>query len=421
MEDFFALKFKPMWAWFRREHFSFWMICGYLIIEYVRPQSIIPALSVLPWGQGFLMLSLLGFMMDRKARRVKDPINKWLIAFLGVIVLSCMNAYYSSFAWSFFNNFFFWVIIYFLIINIVNSEKRLFIFLAVFLLASFKLSSHGARTWAMRGFAFTDWGLMGPPGYFANSGELAIQMLMFAPIAYRLAIVCKPYLTKLKFFIFMLMPVTAAMTVMGASSRGGQLGMLVQVYLTFLKGRINFRAILIVGVLAAVGYFALPKEQLQRFQSAGNDRTSEQRLLYWKHGLEMIRENPVLGVGFYNFAPYYEAHFRYDMLYETAQLPHNIFVQVGTDTGLVGLFVYVVLIIKIFRASAAVRKMLAKDKQHWLYQLSLGLDAAFVGFLVAGQFVTVGYYPFMWINMAFVIAMKNIATNISKTTLPAVR
>lgn len=419
MEDFFSLKLKPMWAWFRKEHFSFWMICGYLIIEYVRPQSIIPKLSILPWGQLFLMLSLLGWMADRRARWVRDPINKWMILFLGVIVLSSFNAHYPSISWAHFNDFFFWLIIYFLIINIVRTEKRLFVFLLIFILASYKLSFHGARTWAFRGFSFTNWGLTGPPGYFQNSGELTIQMLMFAPIAYRLAITLKPWLSKIKFWIALGAPITAMMTVMGASSRGGQLGMLFQLYHTFLKGRLNFKTILLVATLAGAAYAFMPAEQLDRFRSAGSDKTSEQRLLYWKHGLDMIQENPLLGVGYFNFAYYYESHFRHDMLYETAQLPHNIFIQIGTDSGVLGLFIYVMLILGVFRANATVRRVLRQDKNNWLYGLSLGLDAAFVGFLIAGQFVTVGYYPFMWINMAFSIALKNVVVTNHQKNLVA--
>jgi hypothetical protein len=31
------------------------------------------------------------------------------------------------------------------------------------------------------------------------------------------------------------------------------------------------------------------------------------------------------------------------------------------------------------------------------------------GFLIAGQFVTVTYYPFFWINLAMMVATGNVA------------
>jgi putative inorganic carbon (HCO3(-)) transporter len=67
----------------------------------------------------------------------------------------------------------------------------------------------------------------------------------------------------------------------------------------------------------------------------------------------------------------------------------------------------------IWRAFASTQKIRAmcRDKDDpyskFSYSLSRGFDAAFMGFLIAGQFVTVGYYPFMWIHLALVVSLKN--------------
>src|SRR5690606_24743667 len=122
-------------------------------------------------------------------------------------------------------NFYTWMIIYFLIINIVNTRKRFFIFIFIFFLASFKLSFSLARVWAFRGFSFTSWGLMGPPGFFQNSGELAIQMAVFWPLALATAISLKPYVVTWKRWALFAMPITAGMVILGSSSRGGQLAL----------------------------------------------------------------------------------------------------------------------------------------------------------------------------------------------------
>lgn len=409
MEDFYALKFKAMWKHFKTEHFSFLMLCGYLIIEYVRPQSIIPAIDFLPWAQVFLLLSLMGWMADRSTKWVRDPTNKWMLLFFGVIILSGFNAYFPDTSWDHLKDFYGWLIIYFLIINIVNTPKRFFIFLMIFLVASFKLSFHGARTWAMRGFSFTEWGLMGPRGFFQNSGELAIQMLMFSPIAYRLAIFLKPWLSKAKYWLMMALPITGAMTVIGASSRGGQIGLLVQIYQSVLKGRISIKTIALVALLGAAVWFVMPEEQKLRFTHIGDDRTSQQRLLYWRHGMDMIEQHPWLGVGYFNFAPYYQRYFSDDMLYAHAELPHNIFIQVGTDAGGVGLLVFLILIYRGFRTNAETRRLAKSTEGEGFYEaVSRGLDTALIGFLIAGQFVTVTYYPFMWINLAFSVALTNV-------------
>jgi hypothetical protein len=38
-----------------------------------------------------------------------------------------------------------------------------------------------------------------------------------------------------------------------------------------------------------------------------------------------------------------------------------------------------------------------------------GLDAALIGFLASGFFVTVLFYPFFWINLAMTVALYNAA------------
>ena len=412
MEDFLALKFKSILAHFGKEHFSFWMICCYLFIEYVRPQAINPELNILPWAQFFILLTFFGYLLDKSVTWVSDSTNKWMIIFLVLIILSIINATYPEISKKYFMDFFGWFVIYFLIINIVNSEKRFFIFLLIFLFASFKISFSLSRVFALRGFSFTLWGLMGPPGYFQNSGELAIQMLVFSPIAYQLMLVMKPRLTKFKYWIMLAMPITGAITVLGSSSRGGQIGMVFQIYQTFFSGKLSVKKILLALLVITVGYWMLPEKQLERFTAAGDDNTSKQRLLYWTYGIEMIQDYPWQGVGYFNFARYYQDYYPQEILFETAQLPHNIFIQIGTDTGIPGILVYLLLIYNGFKKTYEVRKLAAKLSTDSFITPSLtkGFDTALIGFLIAGQFVTVGYYPFLWIHLAFVVCLKNIAT-----------
>ncbi len=410
MEEFYALNIRAIWGHFKKEGFTFWMICGYLFVEYVRPQSIIPALDILPWGKFFVVLSLVGALADRKIKWVADAANKWMFLYLLLVVFSCFNAFYPEVSWRHFADFYGWFVVYFLIINIVNTRKRFFIFLLIFLVCAFKISLGCAKNWAMRGFAFADWGLMGPPGFFQNSGELSILMLSFGPVAYRLVSFLKTNTSKPKFYVLLAMPITAAMTVIGASSRGSQIALVVQLVLIFFR-KISIRSIIVLSIVAWLGYSLLPEEQKARFADTGHDKTSMQRILYWQHGREMIKEHPMSGVGFFNFAPYYEEYFSYDMLYRHAELPHNIFIQVGTDLGVPGLIVYVMLIWRNFAATVSTRKLIRKSGNmqcDFAYSLSGGFDAAFCGFLIAGQFVTVGYYPFMWINLALVVALRNV-------------
>jgi O-antigen ligase len=248
---------------------------------------------------------------------------------------------------------------------------------------------------------------MGPPGFFQNSGELAIQMLMFAPVSYEILLFLKSYVTRGKYMFIALFPITAAMTVIGASSRGGQIGLALEAYLTLLRGKLSVRKVLIIGVVGYAAFLLLPQEQIDRFRSAGDDETSQQRLLYWQRGMQMIHEHPVLGVGYFNFPDYFKSHYPQDLHFRHAELPHNIFIQVGTDAGWLGLAVFAALMWRTIRVSQQIKKLAAHDKTKPFGQIARGLATAMWGFVIAGQFVSVTYYPFFWINLALMVALKH--------------
>jgi len=404
IEAFYFLKIGNMWRYFKNEHFSYWMICCYLFFEFFRPQGIYPQIDVLPWAQLFLMGALAGAILDKSVKWVSSPINKWLIVFAILIYISSLNAYFPELSKKYYIDFYSWFVIYFLIINIVNTKQRLYLFLIILILCAAKIAAGTSLTFASRGFGFTSWGLRGPPGYFTNSGELAILMLVLFPLAFYFYIYMKDKVSLIEKWILLLFWITPLLTIIGASSRGAQVALVIQLFMMFRKKLVKFKPLVMIGLLSFTLYSILPEEQLARFESAGDDRTSEQRLLYWKHGMEMILENPVLGVGYFNFAPYYQKYHSEDMLYANAQLPHNIFIQVGTDTGFLGLFAYSMLLIIPFWLS---RKRVGMERTGFESHVLSGLLYGIVGFVLAGQFVTVTYYPFLWITLSFIVATLN--------------
>jgi O-antigen ligase len=313
-------------------------------------------------------------------------------------------AYFPSVSYDNLENYYLWVIIYFLIINIVNTRKRFFIFLCVFLVASFKISLSLAITWAKRGFSFTDWGLSGPAGFFQNSGELAIQMLVFWPIAWAFAHSLKPYVSKKWYWLLMLMPITAIMVILGASSRGAQLALLVQLVVMNYRTVFKPKVFITCGIAFFLLWTFLPDEQKERFQTMGEDGTSRQRILYWENGIEMIKEHPGLGVGYFNFPAYFEIYYPDDVLLRQAELPHNIFIQIGTDTGFSGLSMFFGFLLIAYRHGRRFRIDGCEGQQALIGRCA---NLSLLGFVVAGQFVTVAYYPFLWIHLALVVALTN--------------
>ncbi len=395
-----------MWQYFKSQHFSFWMICCYLVFEFVRPQALIPRIDFLPWAQLFLVGSLAGVVMDPTVKWVSSPANKWIILFLITICISISTAQYPEVSKKHFMDFFSWFVIYFIVINIINTKERFYIFVIIFLFAAGKIAFGTSKSWAFRGFSFTNWGLMGPKGYFQNSGELAILMLMLFPLAYYLYQAQKNTIKSWEKWTLMLFWICPVFTILGASSRGAQIALVCQLLVMFRKSLVKPKLLIGVVILSMSLFYLLPAEQKERFSQTGGDKTSQQRILYWGHGWDMIKEYPLTGVGFFNFIPYYEQNFSHDMLYEFAELPHNIFIQVGTDAGIVAVFFFILIILYCLSTSLKIANR--QNTEPTLKAIAVGCGYGVFGFLVAGQFVTVSYYPFLWIHLAFIASLENI-------------
>jgi O-antigen ligase len=410
LADCYAIRLKALWISIKQEKLSFWMLCAYFFFEYVRPQSAYPVLEFLPWGQIALLLTLATVFFDNSVKWVGNPENRLFITFAFIIILSGFFAFKPSLSWDYRNVMLGWFLVYFLLINIINTEKRLFLFVLIYLIFNFKMSQHGFFSWAGRGFAFTKWGLVGTGGWFRNSGEFTIQMLIFGPMAMGFIYGLKDNWGRLKKWFFYFMPFTAAMCVLGGSSRGSQLGLAAIAVMVLLKARLGLKLLLPLVLLAVVSFNFLPEEQKQRFREMGTDETSLQRYEYWKFGLKTMADHKIIGVGYANWFQYYFFSGEWTVW---PREPHNIFIKAGAELGYTGLICFIFMILYVFILNARTRRAAKSLNNQFLYYMAHGLDAGLLGYLVAGFFVTVLYYPFFWVQMAITVALYSVTSKLA--------
>jgi len=386
------------------------MLCFTFFFEYVRPQTIYPVIDILPYSQLFLLGTVISATFDKTVTWVSHTQNKLFVMFLVLLVLSGIFAFDPKYSWEARNSMLGWVLFYFLTITIVNTEKRFFLFLLAYLLFSFKMAQNGAMTWALRGFSFASYGLVGAPGYFQNSGEFAIQMLIYGSLAIALVISLKPLWGKYKKWFKYIAAATGYMSVIGSSSRGSQLGLAVIAIWMLLRQKGGFKGLLAMLVIAGSLYLLLPDEQMARLSEMGDDKTSQLRLDYWNYALkEVIPDNLLIGVGYSNWMPYLYEHIPQGIgVYGQIQEVHNIYLQIAAEAGIFGFLVFLLMIVMSFVTSVRTRRIAQAFDNRLYYNLSYGLDAGMVGYLVAGTFVTVFYYPFFWIQIAMVVMLYNV-------------
>lgn len=110
-------------------------------------------------------------------------------------------------------------------------------------------------------------------------------------------------------------------------------------------------------------------------------KSFDDRALYWEQAKEIIKQNPIIGVGAGNYVAYLKAK-NPDNQYWTYQPVHNIFMLVWAELGIVGLLAFVVLcvtiILRAYKRSPLGFCLLfallpAMFLDHWLWSLHFGL------------------------------------------------
>lgn len=413
IESLYPIEVKSIWSEFKNQHGAFLFFLVYFFFEYIRPQNLYPVIDILPWAQVSLGLAVLLVFSDKTVTAVKHPLNSLFIIFLLITIVSSLISVYPEESWKYRNIWLSWILVYYLTINMVNTEKKFFLFIIAYQLFNFKMAGGGAFVWASRGFSFAGYGLIGSPGWFHNSGEFAIQMIIFGSIAVAFVMSLSQHWSKVKKWIFYIAASTGYLSVIGASSRGAQLGLLTVFIVFALKSKNGFKGLIGVAILGGLLYTVLPDEQMSRFKDIGDDRSSQQRLNYWKVGVDIIKDNPVLGIGYKNWVPVVRELYPEGIPpLNVVQVPHSIYIEAAAEYGTLGLLIFLLMVFVAFRTNIKTRRNLELNKDRLLYNISFALDAGIIGFLIAGAFVTVLTYPFFWIQIAMIVALNNVSKKV---------
>lgn len=401
----------------KSENFPFYMVAGYLVFSYLRPHVIYPQINFFPWTQAFIIGGLI-YAISKKIIRFQ-MIHFSVLLFALSCVLSSFISYDSSISFKHLSTIFIWLLEVIFFTACITTANQMRLSIILFFIVFFKISLFGAKTWVQRGFAFKDYGIAGPNGFFENSGELSLVMAM-------LVIMSLSFLSAYKNAnkIYYLLPITAIMTVLAASSRGCQLALAAGLILYFfIKGKFSIKYILVGTLVGYLGFTMLPEGQKKRFSSAGEDNTSVSRLTYWAAGLKMLDEHPVVGVGYRCFPDYFHSYYSY-MIPEgqswgqRKEVAHNTLIEVSSEMGMIGFFTYMFMYFLVFKLNFNTRKLLRKQmvniKENWIYQFSLGLDIAQVTFIIGAFFMSVALYPYTYFMLMFSGVINNIVINQQK-------
>jgi len=408
---------EPKWS------LGFVAVLMYLFVEYMRLSAQYPVFRAVQIGKVVVAFCLLGWAIAPRSRgdfRFSRPIDLTLGALFFAAFLSACFARYQAAAWTTILDLFRWVLIYFVISRIVVSSWRQRIFFFLFLLLNDKLAQAAIRGfYAGKEFGRSDDFMArigvgaGSVGFFSNAGDFGVAMCVVFPLAGIMLLGESKKLPRL-FFLASFLVISGAIIACG--SRGAVLGALVAAAAAWARNprRLGTVAVFLLFIPAFI--YVLPQASKERWQSAANwreDKTASHRVELWKAGLRMFHDYPVLGVGPGNYAQRYSESYAAPGDDPAGWAPHSIYIQSLSELGGAGTLPVLLLFFFCFRLNFRTRKLLdpsGSPREKFNYFLAYGLDLALVGYMVSGAFLTVLYYPHLWVILGISVGLHTAVT-----------
>ncbi len=252
-----------------------------------------------------------------------------------------------------------------------------------------------------------------------NSNELGLYLLAGTVLAATLT--CNRSLSSAGRIAAAGATVLSAVGLVLTGSRGAALGLIVTLIVApFAVGRGRRLATLaVVAMLALTTFVALgafaSNPSVKRVTSAGTEGGSG-RVDLWTIGLRVVHDKPFTGLGAGNFEvssihyllePGTIIHDEY--IVNRPQVPHNIYLQVLTELGFVGLTIFLAVVVLCLVSAMRAARRFRRQGSTRLEILSRGLFLALVGVLSAEFFSSQLYNKQVYILMATAPALLAIS------------
>ena len=374
----------------------------FLVIDYGRPQDILPIGAMRP---AMIIIIVLSFFILTRGNfsRYDSKQTRFIFYF---IILLCLYVPLAR------NNMFalgrvkvmlilympFILSVMACVTSLERLKKTVLILISVMVyVAIYSLTHHG----------------MGSGNYFKDENDLSLYVNMYLPFCYFLMLYEQRRMIKA---FYALALATGVFAVVISFSRGGFVGLVATGFVIWIISPRKVVSLVIICMLTSVIYF-YGGERYKKEMSTVTDTqegTSQGRIESWKAGWRMFLDNP-LGVGGGNFParfPEYQSdYFKRGMWGRAA---HSLWFTLIPELGIAGIFIYLSLLYYNLKDIFLLKRINPnKDPSlRYLRYLSYAFIASFAGYFASGTFLSVLYYPHYWYLTAILVATTKIAKNL---------
>ena len=404
---------------------GFYLVLASLLFEFGRPQALIPGIKLIPFATGFDVLLLLSVVMSGKLDLSRLQTKLWIPLFV-VMAIHVPIARNNFWALMTFKDMLLIFGLYLGIVTYVNSLEKMLTLMKVWMgILGFL---------ALMGIAK---GGRGIGGWMGDENDFCMVMNMAVPFGYFLLFSATGVVQKMKYLGFLGTFILAAMA---SLSRGGFMGLAAVGAYCWYRSPKKLNAFIVVVVAVAFMLVLAPETYWDEIASSTSDETLGEhgtggaRLYTWGIGVEMFLYNPIIGVGQSNFPWTFEIYQAGRTFHERSlagRAAHSAWVTLIAELGLTGIVIIGGMLLQCYKDLKLVRTRFApagsRQKHGQTVQagedvrmyLARAMEGSFIGFIVSGVFISILWYPSLWIMVAFVVALRNISEAQGGETLSA--
>ena len=390
-----------------RTRIYYWWLLLALFFEYVRPGAFVPVINAIKLGTiipGALFVVTFFAPGLRPWNEIfSDRYVKWLVAFIVLIAISVPFATVTMYAYNVLTNVLTQFTLFMMIARIATSLARLrgiFATLIAAHVAIVLLNPALVLTPEVRSY------IRGAP-FLGDGNDFGLSVSILIPMAVEIARHARS-----RFVTVLAWTSLAAMllAVIGTQSRGASLAVAAVFIFLWRYSTRKFASFVVIAFVGLAVMVVASDSYLNRMGTIANyeqDGSAEGRLDAWGASIRMAIDHPVTGVGAGQFPMEFGRHYRGGLYAGRWLTAHSMYFLVLGELGVTGVVALIALVIGSPLALLSLRRRVLaapdvpspewrQESERFLCTLAAGC----IGFAVAGAFLSVAYYPHVFVLTA---------------------
>jgi putative inorganic carbon (hco3(-)) transporter len=386
---------------------SFYALLFYLWIAYFRPESWIWNSSLKSFSLSLIVgvYLIASFLIRGERLKINGRIVLMALMLLHTLGATLLSDH-QSFCWPYWIDFAKVIIVTYILALLTNTPKRLKLAVLVITLSlSFESAKQG---WA---------GLLLHPGvinrneieFLGDNNCVAVGMLMLVPLLLALEAPRKWIGAGYRF-----LAIGVAYRALSTYSRGGLLSFITMCTLLWAKSQHRIRTLIIIGALAGIILPIFPQKFWQRMSTItasqeDMDPSAAGRVYFWSVGLKMALDHPFFGVGLNGYRLSYD---KYDTkkAYGEVRSVHSMWFGILSESGFVGMFLFLTIFVQSFRSCARARKICGDNESGaFVKKCATAIQTSLITAAIGGAFLPFQYVEMLWHFFGLSIAVEQIA------------